>query len=255
MKESLSFLLDFNPYKLSHKFLNYLDCNSISDVDLDNEIKYQVLYFKKLYNTLEFEDRELVKAKFLLNGKVNEAHLNLGSIIFEKDSHLYSLYKADFVKVSYHKYYEASLIKTIYSLFEAEDKMDFDSLDFQKSDEKLKERVLLIVNKAIPAIEMDFVFEQLKSLTHTIPLINEQYLSHEEFERFIRIGFGFEDLHKVTANIPRNHQRRFIKVFHTLFDKSCSKYSIPNRMKPFISIIERSFSNFTREQIIQNMRS
>ncbi len=118
----------------------------------------------------------------------------------------------------------------------------------------LRERIIPIVNKAIPALEMDFVFEQLKSLTHTIPLIDEHYLSHEDFERFIRIGFGLEDLPKITANIPRNHQRKFIRVFHKLFDQSCRKYSITSRMEPFISIIERSFSNFSREQIIQNMR-
>ena len=137
MEESLSFLLDFNPDKLSHKFLIYRDCNSISDEDLDNEIKYQVLYFKKLYSTLNLEDRELVKAKFLLNGKVNEAHLNFGSIILENDSHLFSLYKADFLKVSYHKYFVARLINKIYSLFEEEDSTESELLVFEKSDEKL----------------------------------------------------------------------------------------------------------------------
>lgn len=119
----------------------------------------------------------------------------------------------------------------------------------------LRERIIQIKNKAIPTLKMDFVFEQLKSLAQNIPKINEQYLSNEDFERFIRIGFGLEDLPKITANIPRNHQRKFIRVFHKLFDQSCRKYSITSRMEPFISIIERSFANFSREQIIQNMRS
>lgn len=255
MEESLSFLLDFNPDKLSHKFLIYRDCNSISDEDLDNEIKYQVLYFNKLYRTLELEDRELVKAKFLLNGKVNEAHLNLGSIILENDSHLYSLYKADFVKVSYHKYYAASLIKTIYSLFEAENKMDFDSLDFEKSLNELKERVKILENKAIPGLPMDFVFENLKFLITPLPKLGVQYLTIEEFEQFIRVGFNLQNLPKVTIKLPQKHIGKFLKQFHLFFEKGVVDYSIVGKLEPFYDLVERGFNNFSREQIVNNMKN
>jgi hypothetical protein len=119
----------------------------------------------------------------------------------------------------------------------------------------LRERIIQVENKAIPELPMEFVFEKLKCLTYDIPNLKEQYLSHQDFETFIRIGFGLEPLPKVKANIPRGHIGLFIKVFHNLFDKSCREYSILSRLEPFCSIIERSFSNFSREQIWQNMRS
>lgn len=119
----------------------------------------------------------------------------------------------------------------------------------------LRERIIQVENKAIPELPMDFIFENLKCLTYDIPKLNESYLSHQDFEAFIRLGFGLETLPKVKANIPRGHIGAFIRVFHNLFDKSCREYSILSRLEPFCSIIERSFSNFSKEQILHNMRS
>lgn len=119
----------------------------------------------------------------------------------------------------------------------------------------LRERIIQVENKAIPELPVDFIFENLKCLTYNIPKLNESYLSHQDFEAFIRLGFGLESLPKVKANIPRGHIGVFIRVFHNLFDKSCREYSILSRLEPFCLIIERSFSNFSREQILHNMRS
>lgn len=255
IKESLAFFLEFNPNTLSHKYLFYRDCNTLISDELDNEIRFQVLYYKKLYDTLEFDDRELVRAKFILNGKVKEAHLKLGSIIFENDSHLYSLYKADIVKISYHKYYVASLIKTIYSIFDAEDKMDFELLDFEKSLNVLKESIKTLENIAIPGLPMDFVFENLKFLITPLPKLGVQYLTIEEFEQFIRVGFNLQKLPKVTIKLPQRHIGKFLKQFHLFFEKGVLNYSIVGKLEPFYDLVERGFNNFTRAQIVDNMKS
>jgi transposase-like protein len=86
---------------------------------IDNEVNFQFLYFKKLYNSLDSLGKEIIRAKINQNGgELNPSHLNFGSIVLEEDSHLYSIYKLDPIKVSHHKYYYASLLNLIYPLVE-----------------------------------------------------------------------------------------------------------------------------------------
>jgi hypothetical protein len=253
--DSVNNIKNYSLYNTLIDYIKFRDFDAISKDSLDDIVQFEALNFKEQFINLSPQEKILLKAKIKLNGAVNSHHLEFGKIVIDTKKSTDIIYPLDFFKSLYYRYLESNLLKQIYSIIE-EDENNY-ALDTQliESLNEFKARIITIENKAIPAIKMDFVFEQLKSLTHTIPPINEQYLSHEEFERFIRIGFGLEDLQKVTANIPRNHQRRFIREFHALFDLSCRKYSIPNRMEPFISIIERSFSNFSRKQIIQNMRS
>lgn len=254
MEEPLEILLDFNPFNLAYKFISCQESQTIKKEELDNNILFQYLYFSKLYNSLELSDKQLVKAKFNLNGKVYEAHLGYGKITLGDDIHLYSLYKQELIKVSHHKYFVANLMSSIYSIFTDEKLIYEDAIETDKSIQKLKESIIKIENKAIPELPIDFVFEKLQCLTYNIPKLNEQYLSHQDFEAFIRIGFGLEPLPKVTVNIPPRHIGAFIRVFHNLYDKGCHKYSLTAKLAPFISLIKRSFTNFNEVQIKQNLR-
>ncbi len=253
--DSVNNIKNFSLYNTLIDYIKCRDFDAISKDSLDDIVQFEALNFKEQFINLSPQEKILLKVKIKLNGAVNSHHLEFGEIVYDAKKSIDIIYPLDFFKSLYYRYLESNLLKQIYSIIEEDDNNDALDTQLIESLNEFKARIKTIKNKAIPTLDMDFVFEQLKSLTHNIPLIDEQYLSHEDFERFIKIGFGLEDLPKITANIPRNHQRRFIRVFHTLFDKSCRNYSIPNRMEPFISIIERSFSNFTREQIIQNMRS
>ena len=260
MREPLTFLLEFSPFSLAFNLLRFrdystLNLRSITSDELDNEIEFQVLFFKKSYNSLCEQDRELVKAKLKLNGKVNEAHLRFGSIIQEDDSNLYSLYRNDALKVSFHKYYVAQLTSLIYSFFVEFDSRVSDTADLEKSLESLKERIIKIENKAIPELPMDFVFENMKFLILPIPKLGDKYLLLDEFEHFIKLGFNLQQLPKLTVRLPNRKIGKFMKNFHLFFEQAVKYYSIVGKLEPFYGIVERSFNNFTRAQIINNMKN
>lgn len=115
MKEPLDILIDFNPYDLAYKYISYKDSRTITKDEIDNDIQYQALYFSRLFNILDLNDKRLVNAKFKLFGKVNNAHLGYGMITLGEDSHLYTVYKQDPIKVSHHKYYIANFLKLLFS--------------------------------------------------------------------------------------------------------------------------------------------
>lgn len=121
MQESITILLEFSPYDLALKFLSNRNCASISKDELDNNIDFQALYFKEIYQSLTLSQKKLIDAKFNLYGKVNDAHLNFGFIHSDTDSHLYTIYGYDFIKVSYHNYYYSKLLDLIYSLLKPGD--------------------------------------------------------------------------------------------------------------------------------------
>lgn len=253
--KSLELIDRFNLSDLAYKCIFHCKSDEITQKQLDNSIYYNSLYFSKLYNSLNSTDKQLIKAKILLNGKVfNYSFGAINQYMLRLDNHINYLYSFDLKKVSYHFYYVDKLKSAIYSTLQEEEIKEEQEREFTQSLEALKESILAIENKAIPDLPMDFVFENLKCLTYKIPKLNEQYLSYEEFCAFLRIGFGLEPLPKVTANIPPRHIGTFIRVFHSLFDKGCHKYSLPAKFQPFISLIERSFTNFNEVQIKQNLR-
>ncbi len=115
MQESITILLEFSPYNLALRFLSNRKSTSITKDALDDDINFQVLYFKEIYQSLTVSQKKLIDAKFNLYGKVNTAHLNFGSIHSDTDNHLYTIYRYDFIKVSYHNYYYSKLLDLIYS--------------------------------------------------------------------------------------------------------------------------------------------
>jgi hypothetical protein len=120
MSDAFESLLNFSLYNLAFNFISLRNNETLTKEIVDNEINFQFLYFKKQYYSLDFLDKPIIKAKINKNGEVNLSHLNFGSVILENDNWLNVIYKFDFLKVSYHKYYCAALLNNIYTLFEFE---------------------------------------------------------------------------------------------------------------------------------------
>ncbi len=253
MKEPLGILLGFNPFDLTYKFISFKDSQTITKDELDNYILFQTLYFSKLYTLLEFTDKKLVKSKFNLNGRVNEAHLSFGTITAGDDIRLWTHYKQDLIKVSCHNYCIAHLISSIYSLFAKEELKDADASESEKSIQTLKERIVKIENLAIPELPMEVVFEKLKCLIEPNLEDSKSYLSHTEFEQFILIGFNLAKKPPIKAYVPKGYIGQFIRKFHSLYVAGWDN-SIPSKLKPFHDLVERSFTNFTRAQIVDNLK-
>jgi hypothetical protein len=226
---------------------------TITKEEIDGNVRFQELLVHNLYNSFSLLQKQLLKSKIELLGSVIDRHLNFGTIVFEDDSHLLFLYSNDILKVSYHKYYveklKESLIQIINKVPEAISNEENVTL------EELKERVRQINNKSFPRLPMDFVFEQLKELVLNLPNSNECYLTQVNFENFIKLGFGQEDLPKIKVNIPKGHIGKFLRVFHKFYSNAVRDYSEISKLEPFHSLVERSFSNFTRAQIVHNLQS
>lgn len=249
MDSPIDFIANFSPSDLAYKFIFNTVSKNITVKDIDASVSYQGLLVQNRYNSFSFSQKQLLKFKIELLGGVNDLHLNF-IITVEDDSYHY-LYSNDINKILYHRYYVEKLKKLLIHLI-------IEVPDIIVEDEtlkSLKERVLKITNKSFPRLPMDFVFEQLKVLVINLPKKNESYLSYENFETFIKLGFGQEDLPKIKANIPKGHLGKFLREFHIFYSKAVSKHSEIAKLEPFYLLVERSFSNFTRAQIEQNLKS
>lgn len=121
MKDEFEKLLKVSLFELTYNFISSLKIKEHPKEEIDNQINFQFLSFKRDYNLLDSQEKQLIQLKFRQNGKINLSHLNFGSIILEDDADLYSLYNFDPIKVSYHKYYINSLLNLIYSFFESKE--------------------------------------------------------------------------------------------------------------------------------------
>ncbi len=117
----------------------------------------------------------------------------------------------------------------------------------------LRERIIQVENKAFPELRMEVVFEKLKCLIEPNLEDSRSYLTYDEFEQFILIGFNLVKKPKIKAYVPKGYVGRFIRVFHSLYVAGW-QYSIPSKLEPFHDLVERSFTNFTRTQIVNHLK-
>lgn len=250
MDSPIDFITNFSLSDLAFKFISNRESKNLTVEEIDANVSYQGLLVQNRYNSFSFSQKQLLRSKIELLGSVKDLHLNF-IITVEDDSYLHYLYSNDINKFPYHRYYVEKFKELLIHLITEVP----DIIVEEETFESLKERVLKITNKSFPRLPMDFVFEQLKVLVINLPQKNESYLTHENFETFIKLGFGQEDLPKIKANIPKGHIGKFFRVFHKFYSSAVRNYSEYAKLEPFYLLVERSFSNFTRTQIVQNLQS
>jgi hypothetical protein len=250
MDSPIDFITNFSPSDLAYKFIFNRESKNITVEEINANVIYQGHLVQNLYNSFSLSQKQLFKSKIKLLGSVNDLHLNF-IITVEDDSYLHYLYSNDINKFTYHRYYVEKLKELLIHLITEVP----DIIVEDETLESLKERVLKITNKSFPRLPMKFVFEELKVLVKNLPKENESYLTYENFETFIKLGFGREDLPKIKANIPNGHIGKFLRIFHKFYSNAVRDYSEISKLEPFHSLVERSFSNFTRAQIVHNLQS
>ncbi len=121
MPNTFESLLNFSIFKLAINFISLRKSDVLTKESIDKEVNFQFLFFRRNYHSIGISEKQIIEAKINQNGIVNRTHLSFGSIILEDDNDLYSIYKFDPIKVSYHKYYFATLLNLLYTLFKIED--------------------------------------------------------------------------------------------------------------------------------------
>jgi hypothetical protein len=122
MQKPFEFLLNFNIFDLAFNFLSHQKIDTITKESIKDVVNFHFLTFRRNYNLLDKSEKQIIEAKVKIFGNVKPSHLSFGSIILEDDNDLYSIYKFDPIKVSYHKYFFATLLNLLYTLFKIEDK-------------------------------------------------------------------------------------------------------------------------------------